>query len=70
MALVNELRLICDRCGITELAQETDSLYDISRTHPGWISRQERAFCPKCANGLELIEARHKVEIEDYIAGK
>lgn len=63
--------LECDRCGESITVEDNAIAYDVVDSHKGWkhIS-QDRFLCPKCAEGYELLEARHKVELEDYIANK
>lgn len=63
--------LECDRCG-ESITVEPDAIpFDVAHEHKGWTRlSQDRFLCPKCTEGYELIEARHKVELEDYIANK
>ena len=69
MGLVTKKALVCDRCGAS--ADVEDSFYSISidSLPDGWrgIDR-DRVLCPECYSGYDLLMARHKVEVEDYIS--
>lgn len=71
MGLITKRALVCDRCGETVevganfLSLSTDEMPD------GWCRiDRERVLCPECFPGYELLQARHKVELEDYIGSK
>ena len=69
MGLVTKKALACDRCGASIEVDEgfhSLSLTDLSD------GRQrvdhDRVLCPECYPGYDLLKARHKVELEDYIS--
>lgn len=69
MPLVTKKSLVCDRCGASH---EVSDGFDegLSRELPDGWKRIDRGrfLCPSCYPGYELMVARHKVELEDYIA--
>ena len=70
MPVVTTKSLVCDRCGASvPIESDGFTLFELDKTHPDWrrISG-DRLLCPDCSPGYELLEARHKVELEDYIA--
>lgn len=70
MAFVTKRYVECDRCGASEHADEHDAEFDIAKTHPGWIRASgDRLLCPECAPGYDLLVARHKVELDEYVNG-
>lgn len=64
--------LVCDRCGKSvPVANEAVPAIEFREKFPGWaMVCGERALCPDCVPGYDLLTARHKVELEDYISGK
>lgn len=71
MGLVTKKELVCDRCGVsTEVAESFHSL-SMDDLPGGWsrIDR-DRVLCPECHPGYELLKARHKVELDDYLNGR
>lgn len=64
--------LVCDRCEKSVVVdEESFTLFELNATHPDWMRVSgDRVLCPDCVPGYELIQARHKVELEDYITGK
>lgn len=71
MALVTKKLLECDRCGASVEVPETSVAFDVADGVPGWRRVDgERFLCPDCSPGYELLLARHRVELEDYIAKK
>lgn len=71
MGLETTTKLVCDRCGASEPAQtETMASFELAERHPGWHAVDgKHLLCPDCAPGYELLLARHKVELDDYIRG-
>ena len=71
MGLVTKRALVCDRCGETvEVGADFLSL-SAGEMPDGWHRiDQERVLCSECFPGYELLQARHKVELEDYVANK
>lgn len=46
------------------------SSLDFKHDYPGWTQvGRDRALCPDCAPGYDLLLSWHKVELEDYIQG-
>lgn len=70
MGFRTQRTLVCDRCGASIPADdEVTASFEFSRKFPGWEQvAGDRALCPECAPGYDLLIARHKVELEDYIA--
>lgn len=71
MGLVTKNILVCDRCGASVEACEGFTSLATGEMQDGWhrIDR-ERVLCPECFPGYELLKARHKVELEDYVANR
>ena len=71
MGFVVQKSLVCDRCGASVPVRDDKVLSsEFGQMFPGWLQVDgNRALCPDCAPGYELLKARHKVETEDYIAG-
>ena len=71
MGLVTTTKLVCDRCGASvALGKDRLTPFEIRDEHPDWHMVNEKIFlCPDCAQGYELLLARHKVELDDYIKG-
>lgn len=62
--------LECDRCHNSIEVEENAIPFDVTHYHEGWLRVSgDRFLCPKCSEGYELLEARHRVELEDYIKG-
>lgn len=62
--------LTCDRCGASVRLDDAAEPFDIPASCPGWQRIDgSRALCPDCAPGYALLQARHKVELEDYVQG-
>ena len=69
MGIDKKTFVICDRCGKSIEVDDTVSLFDVSRSHEGWTrANADRILCPECSPGYELLLARHKVELEDYMS--
>ena len=66
---------VCDRCGETaEIPADYEPVpvpsIEMGSVLPGWRAvGNDRLLCPKCAEGYELVLARHKVELESFISG-
>ena len=45
-------------------------MFDVADKHPGWTRVRDRALCPECSPQYEVMVARHKVEIDDYLNGR
>lgn len=69
MGLVTRTSLVCDRCGREVPAPAGTRAFDMEGAFPGWRRVGDRALCPDCAPGYELLAARHRVEAEDYVTG-
>lgn len=73
MGIVNTVSMVCDRCG-KSIPVESDSftMCDLrSGQYPGWISvSNSRILCPECSPGYDLLLAKHKVELENYITNE
>lgn len=70
MGIDRKTFLTCDRCGEQIEVSDTVAMFDISADYPGWARIDgDRALCPVCAPGYELIKARQLVELENYVAG-
>lgn len=71
MGFVTTKTLVCDRCGYSVPATDKMlSSLDFKHDYPGWTQvGRDRALCPDCAPGYDLLLSRHKVELEDYIQG-
>lgn len=65
---------VCDRCGeTTEIDGDRGPVpsFEMGSVLPGWRAvGGDRLLCPRCGEGYDLIVARHKVELEDFILGK
>lgn len=62
--------LVCDRCGSRVEIDEGCAMFDVAEGHPGWTHVGDRALCPECSPQYEVMVARHKVEIDDYLNGR
>lgn len=64
--------LECDRCGTTKtLDVDRPVLYELSSYAPDWLRVvNDRVLCPSCKEDYELIEAKHKVELNDFFTQK
>lgn len=71
MGYVTRTELVCDRCGESVPSDSSPVLsFELPSRHPGWrMVGSDRALCPACAPGYDLLMARHRVEEEDYITG-
>ena len=71
MGIEVQRHLVCDRCGASvALGGDQLASFELMDEYPGWHRVSERVFlCPDCAQGYELLLARHKVELDDYIKG-
>ena len=69
MGLVTRKSLVCDRCGAAIEVSDGFESMAVEEMPDGWhrIDR-EPVLCPGCFPGYELLKARHKVELEGYIA--
>lgn len=68
MGLVTKKVLECDRCGASVPVPEGAKAFDVADGMPGWARVSgDRFLCPDCSPGYDLLLARHKVELEDYI---
>ena len=63
---------MCDRCGASVPAKtEKATAFQMAQLFPGWVLADgSRALCPDCAPGYDLLKARHKVELENYLTGE
>ena len=69
MGLVTKKALVCDRCGASVDVGEDFDMGLRSSMPDGWKSLdRERVLCPECYPGYELLLARHKIELEDYVS--
>ena len=69
MPLVTKKALVCDRCGATVEVSDSFESMAVDEMPDGWRRIDcDRVLCPECHPGYELLRARHKVELEDYIA--
>lgn len=60
--------LVCDRCGFAVEVAESDCMFDVADGHAGWArAGADKVLCPECAPHYEVMIARHKVEIDDYL---
>lgn len=69
MGLVTKRALVCDRC--VEPVEVDEDFRSISMADlPEGRHRvgRDRVLCPECHHGHDLLEARHKVELEGYIS--
>ena len=64
--------LECDRCGASVPAEDAPlASFELAQKHPGWTPVQgDRHLCPKCSPGYEVLMARHRVQLEEYLSGK
>lgn len=71
MGLVTKKVLQCDRCGTSVPVAADAVAFDVASGLDGWRRIDgDRFLCPDCSPGYDLLLARHKVELEDYIGGK
>lgn len=69
MGLVTKKELVCDRCAASVEVGESFHSLSMGELPDGWHRiDHDRVLCPECRPGYELLEARHKVELEDYIS--
>lgn len=70
MGIMTIRTLVCDRCGTCNPIEDADlDEFGIRQEFSDWLSlSNDRFLCPSCAEGYRLLEARHKVELEDYIS--
>jgi hypothetical protein len=78
MGLTSVQYVTCDRCGRSEqaggqlggVASGVVSQHEFGEACPGWrMVDGGRTLCPACADGYDLLLARHRVELEDYVTG-
>lgn len=70
MGLETRKYLVCDRCGRSTEVDADATAYDATRDNAGWERTDgDRVLCPDCAPGFDLLLARHKVEIDEYLRG-
>ncbi|EGX70619.1 hypothetical protein [Collinsella tanakaei] len=71
MGLETKKILVCDRCGESVEVDGDAAEFELARSLPDWIRLEGgRALCPRCRERYELILARHRVEIDDYLNGR
>ena len=71
MGLITNKTLICDRCGAHIPVAASSSAFDVADSLDGWVRvGADRFLCPSCAPGYDLLVARHKVELDDYVSGR
>lgn len=69
MGLVTKKALVCDRCGACIEVGEGFHSLSLADLPDGWHAiDHDRVLCAECHPGFELLKARHKVELEDYIS--
>lgn len=70
MGIVTKTIIQCDRCGSSVPVPSGSVPFDVADGMDGWVRVSgDRFLCPECSPGYDLLRARHKVELEDYIAG-
>lgn len=71
MGLVIKKVLVCDRCGESIEVEGDAAEFELASSLPGWIRLEGGgALCPRCRERYELILARYRVEIDDYLNGR
>ncbi len=71
MGIENKTVLVCDRCGCSVDVEEKSCMFGVASWPEGWKSAgKDKALCPECSPHYELLLARHKVEIDNYLNGR
>lgn len=70
MGIEKKAFLVCDRCGARVEIDAGSVVADVAGRHQGWTRVGDKALCPECSPQYDVILARHKVEIDDYVNGK
>lgn len=70
MGIEKKTFLVCDRCGGRVEVDDAPAMFDVANKHPGWIRVGSMALCPECSPRYEVMIARHKVEVDDYVNGR
>lgn len=71
MGLVTKKYLACDRCGDQVSVPASSVPFGVAESLDGWVRvGADRFLCPSCAPGYDLLVARHKVELDDYVSGR
>lgn len=70
MGIEKKTFLVCDRCEGRVEVDDAFAMLDVANRHPGWIRVGSMALCPECSPQYEVMIARHKVEVDDYVNGR
>ena len=71
MGIDRKTFMTCNRCGNKIEISEEEAAIGLPGKREGWVLLDgNRALCPQCSPGYELLKARHLVEIDDYLSGR
>lgn len=75
MSIVDEVELICHRCGNSAKIDLSDTKtvhhalcsFQRGRAYGGWIMVRGRYLCPECAEGWRAVVAENDRRERDYL---